>query len=67
MKNTVSKSITKVLFLLAVIFAVLLPAGLKAHGEEYAAIDAGYLSSEGSTELRETESTGDCPTLPDNP
>lgn len=59
MKNTLSKSITKVLFHFAVIFAVLLPAGLKAHAEEYAVVDAGYLSSKGSTELRETESTGE--------
>lgn len=59
MKNTLSKSITKVLFHFAVIFAVLLPAGLKAHAEEYAVVDAGYLSSKGSTELRETENTGE--------
>lgn len=58
MKNTLSKSITKVLFLLAVIFAVLLPSG-RARAEEYQVVNAGYLSGKGSTELRENESTGD--------
>ena len=59
MKNTLSKAMAKALFLFAVILAVLLPAGLKAHAKDFAVVNAGYLSTKGSTELRETESTGE--------
>ncbi|MCM1256947.1 MAG: hypothetical protein NC307_03755 [Roseburia sp.] len=58
MKNTSSKPITKILFLLAFIFALLMPSG-KAQAQEYFITDAGYLSKNGNTELRETEITGE--------